>query len=163
MQLILIKVDQLVLRKCAMQVLLVFVEENALDPELLRGADVLCMFQQALAKDLPWRLKGPRVLEIIQAVSLSLFMDPFFCYPLCFQANSWPCFEDITKTVILFCGRLTATPMGLWTSKSSLQQLSIYTRWRSLTLKDGVYAAKLLSVNLIWMVMDISHQRNLEW
>lgn len=30
------------------------------------------VFPQALAKDLPWKLKEPRVLEILQAVSLSL-------------------------------------------------------------------------------------------
>jgi calcium-dependent protein kinase len=34
--------------------------------------------RHALAKDLPWRLKGPRVLEIIQAVSSELhFSLPF--------------------------------------------------------------------------------------
>lgn len=31
------------------------------------------VFMQALAKDLPWKMKEPRVLEILQAVSISPF------------------------------------------------------------------------------------------
>jgi len=42
--------------------------------------------RNALAKDLPWRLKGPRVLEIIQAVSFNLFV-PFSVVPPLFPCK----------------------------------------------------------------------------
>ncbi|KAE8771090.1 calcium-dependent protein kinase 16-like [Hordeum vulgare] len=55
--------------------------------------------RHALAKDLPWRLKGPRVLEIIQAVSFGklLFGLPFISQ----QA------VDITSTDLILYGRST--------------------------------------------------------
>uniref|UniRef100_A0A453N4J7 non-specific serine/threonine protein kinase n=1 Tax=Aegilops tauschii subsp. strangulata TaxID=200361 RepID=A0A453N4J7_AEGTS len=110
--------------------------------------------RHALAKDLPWRLKGPRVLEIIQAVSFErlLFGLPFISQ----QA------VDITSTHLILYGRSTATRMALSTSKSLLRQLSTYIRWLSWTLKGGASAAKLLSANLIWMGMGTSPPMNLE-
>lgn len=111
---------------------------------------------QALAKDLPWRVKEPRVVEILEAVSLiNIHMLEKLIGGRLIDLG-------VVNLILFEACRSTTTLMGWWTSVNLLRRRCMCIKW-SMILRHGTPAARLLLRNSTSTETASLHRRNSDW